>query len=201
VLADALADALTRAEAAARAGEGAGAGPGDLPRKAVDDEITLLLPAAPDGPLASPELPRPPPESAATAETATETPAAATAGTPGGDGTPPSCRPSLVAWRVPVLAVAVGKTDTREGARHRRIFCRRGKAKAVVATGSSQMRVFHALLSRPGARYQDLGPGYYETQRQHMRQISHHVASLGAFGYEVTLCRKPAPEPETAAAA
>jgi transposase len=44
-------------------------------------------------------------------------------------------------------AVAAGKTDTREGARHRRIARRRGKAKAVVATGNTQMRVFHALLA------------------------------------------------------
>src|ERR1700739_1786290 len=43
-VADALADAL------------AGAGAGELPRKAVDDEITLRLPSTQAGPLASPEL-------------------------------------------------------------------------------------------------------------------------------------------------
>ena len=48
---DALADAL----AAALASTGAG----DLPGKAVDDEITLRLPSTADGPLASPELARP----------------------------------------------------------------------------------------------------------------------------------------------
>src|SRR5689334_695465 len=68
-LADALAEAL------------AGAGAGDLARKAVDDEITLRLPATADGPLASPELP----------------PAEAAEGTPSGG------RPSLAGWRVPVL--------------------------------------------------------------------------------------------------
>ena len=46
-------------------------------------------------------------------------------------------------------AVAAGKTDTREGARHRRLARRRGKAKACVATGNTQMRVFHVLLSQP----------------------------------------------------
>ena len=35
-------------------------GHGSLPRKAVDDEITLRLPSTADGPLASPELVRPP---------------------------------------------------------------------------------------------------------------------------------------------
>ncbi len=70
VLADALANAL------------AGAGTGDLPRKAVDDELTLRLPSTPGGPLASPEL------LTAPAET-TETPVAR--------------KPSLAGWRVPVL--------------------------------------------------------------------------------------------------
>src|ERR1700733_14305703 len=54
LLAEVLAEALTDATS--------GAGTGDLPRKAVDDEITLSLPSAGDGPLASPELARPPAE-------------------------------------------------------------------------------------------------------------------------------------------
>ena len=44
-------------------------------------------------------------------------------------------------------------------------------------------------------RYQDLGPDYYERRREVSRQISHHVGKLGALGFEVTLCRIPAPEP------
>jgi transposase len=98
-------------------------------------------------------------------------------------------------------AVAAGRTDTREGARHRRISRKRGKAKACVATGNTQMRVFHALLSRPGARYEDLGAGWYDDARQAARRLSRLVGALGAMGYEVTLCRKPAPGPETAPAA
>ena len=43
----------------------AGAGAGDLAAKAVDDELTLRLPSAADGPLASPELVRPSAEAAA----------------------------------------------------------------------------------------------------------------------------------------
>jgi hypothetical protein len=74
VLADALADAL------------AGTGAGNLARKAIDDEITLCLPSTADGPAASPELLFPP--TAAHAAT---------------DGTPAARRPSLAAWRVPVL--------------------------------------------------------------------------------------------------
>src|SRR6202034_1822780 len=48
----------------------AAAGAGDLAAKAVDDELTMRLPSAADGPQASPELVRP------SAEAATETPAA-----------------------------------------------------------------------------------------------------------------------------
>ena len=92
-------------------------------------------------------------------------------------------------------AVAAGKTQTREGARYRRIARRRGKAKACVAVGNTQLKVYHALLSSPGTRYQDLGPDYYERQASTRRQIAHHVGKLGALGFEVTLCRIPEPEP------
>ena len=62
-------------------------------------------------------------------------------------------------------AIAAGKTQTREGARYRRLARRRGKAKAQVAVGNTQLKVYHKLLSSPGMRYQDLGPDYYKRQR------------------------------------
>jgi transposase len=93
-------------------------------------------------------------------------------------------------------AVSAGRTQTREGARHRRIARRRGAAKACVATGNTQMKVFHALLSNPGTRYTDLGADYYDDERQTARQIKHHVGKLGKLGFEVTLCRIPDPDPE-----
>jgi transposase len=93
-------------------------------------------------------------------------------------------------------AVAAGKTQTREGARYRRLARRRGKAKACVAVGNTQLKVYHKLLSNPGMRYQDLGADYYERRREVSRQISHHVGKLGALGFEVTLCRIPEPGPE-----
>ena len=93
-------------------------------------------------------------------------------------------------------AVAAGRTQTREGARHRRLARRRGAAKACVATGNTQLKVYHKLLSSPGTRYQDLGPDYYERQASARRQIAHHVGKLGALGFEVTLCRIPGPEPD-----
>jgi transposase len=93
-------------------------------------------------------------------------------------------------------AIAAGKTQTREGARYRRLARRRGKAKAQVALGNTQLKVYHKLLSSPGMRYEDLGPDYYERQAGIRRQIAHHVGKLGALGFEVTLCRLPGPEPD-----
>jgi transposase len=93
-------------------------------------------------------------------------------------------------------AVAAGKTQTREGARHRRLVRKRGKAKACVATGNTQLRVFHKLLSNPGMRYEDLGADWYDDARQAARRLSRLVGAIGAMGYEVTLCRKPGPGPE-----
>jgi transposase len=92
-------------------------------------------------------------------------------------------------------AVAAGKTQTREGARYRKIARARGKNKACVALGNTQLKVYHALLSRPGTRYEDLGPDYYDRQAGIRRQIAHHVGKLGALGFEVTLCRIPETEP------
>jgi len=91
-------------------------------------------------------------------------------------------------------AIAAGKTQTREGARYRRLARRRGKPKAQVAVGNTQLKASQ-LLADPGMRYQDLGPDYYERQASVRRQIAHHVGKLGGLGFEVTLCRIPEPEP------
>jgi transposase len=94
-------------------------------------------------------------------------------------------------------AVAAGRTQTREGARYRRLARRLGKAKAQVAVGNTQLKVYHKLLSNPGMRYQDLGPDYYDRQRGLRRQIHHHVTKLESLGFEVTLARIPEPGPDT----
>jgi transposase len=93
-------------------------------------------------------------------------------------------------------AVAAGRTQTREGARYRRLARRRGKAKAQVAVGNTQLKVYHALLSRPGTRHEDLGADYYDRRRDIARQIAHHVGKLGGLGFEVTLARLPSPDPD-----
>jgi transposase len=90
-------------------------------------------------------------------------------------------------------AVAAGKTQTREGARYRKLARTRGKNKACVALGNTQLKVYHKLLSSPGMRYQDLGPDYYENRAATRRKIDYHVREIEALGLEVTICRKPGP--------
>ena len=92
-------------------------------------------------------------------------------------------------------AVAAGRTQTREGARYRRLARRLGKPKAQVAVGNTQLKVLHKLLSNPGMRHEDLGPDYYERRASLRRQIHHHVTQLETLGFEVTLCRTPDPQP------
>jgi len=92
-------------------------------------------------------------------------------------------------------AVAAGRTQTREGARYRRLARRLGRPKAQVAVGNTQLKVLHKLLSNPGMRHEDLGPDYYERRASLRRQIHHHVSHLESLGFEVTLCRTPDPQP------
>ena len=58
-------------------------------------------------------------------------------------------------------AAGAAKTGTFLGERHRRIARRRGSQRAIVATGRSILVIAWHLLSDPGARFHDLGPGYY----------------------------------------
>jgi len=87
-------------------------------------------------------------------------------------------------------AVAAGRTQTREGARHRRPARRRGTARACAATGNTQLKASR-LLADPGMRYEDPGPDHHDRQRDTRRQIARHAGKLGSPGFEVTLCRIP----------
>ena len=80
------------------------------------------------------------------------------------------------------------------GILYRKLARSRGKGKAQVALGNTQLKVYHKLLSSPGMRYQDLGPDYYERQAAIRRKIAYHVREIEALGLDVTLTR-PAPEP------
>jgi len=80
-------------------------------------------------------------------------------------------------------AVSAGKTQTREGARYRRLSRRRGKAKAGVAVGNTQLKVYHKLLSNPGMRYEDLGADYYDNRASTRRQLRTLVQRAHNLGY------------------
>ena len=84
-------------------------------------------------------------------------------------------------------SVAAGRTQTRLGARYRRLAKRRGKAKAQVALGNTILTIAHALLSDPTAEYHDLGADYYEAHAHHRRQVNSHLRALQRLGYTVTL--------------
>jgi transposase len=98
-------------------------------------------------------------------------------------------------------AVAAGRTQTREGARYRRIARRRGKLKACVAIGNTQLKVYHKLLSTPGARHEDLGAGYYDTPASTRRQIRALEKRATELGYTLIPDLTSYPEPTPAAPA
>ena len=51
-----------------------------------------------------------------------------------------------------------------------------------MALGSTQMKVYHKLLSNPGMRYEDLGADYYDQQadaRRQLRALEKRARELG----------------------
>jgi hypothetical protein len=88
-------------------------------------------------------------------------------------------------------AAGAAKTGTFPGERYRRIARRRGSKRAVVAVGRSIFVIAWHLLSDPGARFHDLGPGFHATRidperRKRSRKRS-HIRQLEALGYKVTI--------------
>jgi transposase len=84
-------------------------------------------------------------------------------------------------------AVAAGRTSSFLGERYRRIARRRGAKRAIVAVGRSILIIVWPLLSDPRVRYQDLGPGFYDTRINAERRKRNHIRQLEALGYKVTL--------------
>jgi transposase len=84
-------------------------------------------------------------------------------------------------------AVAAGRTNTFLGERYRRIARRRGAKRAIVAVGRSILIIVWHLLADPTVRYQDLGPGFYDTRIDAERRKRNHIRQLEALGYKVTL--------------
>ena len=86
-------------------------------------------------------------------------------------------------------ATAAGRTQTREGARYRRIARRRGKAKAQIAVARSILVIIWHLLADPDARYTDRGSDFYDTRISPERRKRNHIRQLEALGYTVILER------------
>ncbi len=89
-----------------------------------------------------------------------------------------------------VLGSAVAsaaRTDTFPGQRYRRLARRRGKLKALVAVARSILVIAWYLLSDRGARFHDLGAGYYVSRIDKNRKARGHIRQLEALGYTVTL--------------
>lgn len=84
--------------------------------------------------------------------------------------------------------MAAAMTDTRPGEQYRRIARRRGKQKAIVAVSRVICEIAVILISDPGARFTELGSGYYshrDPQRQTRSRI-HKPERLNP-GMKVTL--------------
>jgi transposase len=96
------------------------------------------------------------------------------------------------------VVAGLARTNTFLGERYRRLVRRRGKKRAIVAVGNSVLTIVWHLLSDPNARYQDLGPGYYESRINKQRRQRDLVRQLEQLtGQKVTL--QPQPDLPTAA--
>lgn len=87
-------------------------------------------------------------------------------------------------------AHAAGHSKTYLGAQYHRLSGRRGKKKAAVAVGHSQLVIAWHMLKIP-APYADLGPNYFD-ERSADRLERRLVGRLNKLGYEVVLTRKAA---------
>ncbi len=79
-----------------------------------------------------------------------------------------------------VVATAA-RTDTFLGARYRRIAKRRGKQRAMVATGNSVLVIVYHLLADPDVRFSDLGADHYESRIDKQRRARNLAWQLQAL--------------------
>ncbi len=78
------------------------------------------------------------------------------------------------------IVLGASRTHTFLAERYRRIARRRGKKRAIVATGNTVLTIAYHLLCDPAARYTDLGPAFYDSKagrerhaRNLIRQLEH----------------------------
>jgi transposase len=87
------------------------------------------------------------------------------------------------------IAAAAARTDSFLGARYRRIAKRRGKQKAIVATGNSVLTIVYHLLADPEARFCDLGADHYESRISKERRARTLATQLQAVTGQQILIR------------
>jgi transposase len=95
-------------------------------------------------------------------------------------------------WLRSALGQAVpgaARTPTFLGERYSRIARRRGTAKAKVAVARSILIIIWHLLASPGARFTDLGPGYYQSRTDLDRKLRNHIRQINALGFDITLTK------------
>ncbi|MCO6000256.1 hypothetical protein [Actinoallomurus rhizosphaericola] len=68
------------------------------------------------------------------------------------------------------IAIGASRTHTFLGARYKRIARRRGKKRALVATGNSALTIVYHLLADPDTDDQDLGPDHYDSRINKQRR-------------------------------
>jgi hypothetical protein len=85
-------------------------------------------------------------------------------------------------------ALGASRTATFLGERYHRIARRRGKAKAQVAVARSILIIIWHLLADPAARFNDLGPGYYQARTGKDKKIKNHIRQIEALlGHAITI--------------
>jgi hypothetical protein len=84
-------------------------------------------------------------------------------------------------------AVAAARTDTFLSARYRRIARRRGKKKAIVAVGRSQLVIIWQLLSDPDARSADLDADHYDRHVNTTTKKRNYIQQLEALAYHLSV--------------
>lgn len=78
-------------------------------------------------------------------------------------------------------AHSAGRGKTYLGSQYHRLAGRRGKKKAAVAVGHSILIIAYHILRRPGTRYDDLGPNYFDehTKKRTTQRLLRRLEDLG----------------------
>jgi transposase len=94
--------------------------------------------------------------------------------------------------------MAAARTNTRLGEQYRRIARRRGKQKGIVAVSRVICEIAWLLIADPGARFTDLGAGYYSA-RNPQRQTRSRIREIERLNPGMKVILTPAESVITAA--